>query len=295
MNCPTFCCQCCNLKDKASDNYPHIVYKSPGNATEGERIPLEKIFGFPQEQTEYPIHPQITEDTITQQPAGTGETIDKMTSSHRYSYPLRPRRFDTMVSYYRPEQSVDVSTGDSNSSLLSYTALGTSVEPLVTLPSFPIIEQIETSTNDKNATLQFSVYYDIQSSVLKIHLMRATNLPTMCPSRAKREKQSVFVVMCLYPNKDELFESKPVPSENTCIFDESFRFHKLTVEEACRESIIFRIYRGTKPSRGRFVGSVVMSLGEADLFGVITTMKIDESGGNLPVSVEKGANVSGAI
>ncbi len=128
----------------------------------------------------------------------------------------------------------------------------------------------------EDSTLTFSVYHDIQRSTLQVHLSKASNLPV------QKSGKKVFVVTQLDPNHWEIYESKPVDFVANPQFDEVYEFDNLIY---CRGNVVFQVYEGYKLSKGNFIGSVVLPLGEADLFGAITTMKIDKSGENLPVSV----------
>lgn len=148
---------------------------------------------------------------------------------------------------------------------------------------YPIVEQTEVSPEQANTTptLQFSIYHNVQMATLTINLLKATNLSL---SAVNKEHQRIFLKTNLAVHRLEKHESRLVPKSRNPEFQDEFMFQNVTVERLCRESIIFRIYEGTKSSKGKFIGAVVLPLNEADLFGVVTTMKIDESGGNLPVS-----------
>ncbi len=130
--------------------------------------------------------------------------------------------------------------------------------------------------------LQFSVYYDIQRAGLRIHLLRAAKIVPL--SSRPHKENNLYVLVYLYPNKEEIHESRPVPSSTNPWFNQVFEISGLTVEESHRQTLVFRIYEGSKCSKRNFSGSVVLPLGEADLFGMITTMKVDKTGENLPVS-----------
>ncbi len=144
------------------------------------------------------------------------------------------------------------------------------------LSPIPVIMQTEVGCEqlDSSAILQFSIYYDVQRSVLNIHLLKATRLPF---SSSSRKERGAFVRMCLASNKKQVFESSLVAKSYQVEFDESFDFHGVMNGRLHTETLIFQIYEGTTTSVVKSVGSVVLPLGEADLFGVITTMKIDET------------------
>ncbi len=144
-------------------------------------------------------------------------------------------------------------------------------------------DQILPNQADTSPTLQFSIYHDIQRSVLTICLLGAHLLDA---SEGDTKNQCVFVCMNLELNREEkpIFESKLVPKSQNVIFREAFEFHGVSLQSVRRNKIIMRIYEGIKSSNGNFIGSVVLPLGEADLYGN-TTMRIDVTGRNLPVSM----------
>ncbi len=280
-------------EERASDKYPHIVYKSTEGANKEPNfytVPLEKIF-----DTEHTLLRQgSSEHTVLRQ----GSSAYSIHSQSKGSRPPITRQ-PAISSHAELQGSCDSSQSggwwhrsvtlqkmpsDPSSKTDSFSAHSEDDQVDTSLLSFPVLEQSEVSPEDTCPTLQFSVFYDIQYSTLQIHLRRATNLSLVTYDRkekAKNEKSKVFVIMYLYPHKGEIFESKPVQELRDPVFNEFFEFH---VEGNISPNIlVFRMYEGMKVSKGNFIGSVVLPLGEADLFGVITTMKIDKSGENLPV------------
>ncbi len=222
-------------------------------------VPLERIFGSPQGQIKFAEHRQISQEETDQDYA--------YCTSGEFSPQAKVFR-STSVSYYQVCIPNDINATCPTESYLT----------------FPIIEQSEIlpEQTDTSPTLQFSIYHDIQRSVLNICLLGALLLPA---SEDDTKNQSVFVCMNLELNREEIFESKLMPKSQNVIFKEAFDFHGVSLKDVCRNRIIIRIYEGIKSSKGNFIGSVVLPLGEADLYGVNTTMRIDVTGRNLPVSM----------
>lgn len=220
-------------------------------------------------------------DDVKSTPESSQQTPDE----RMYMIPLQEIfGGQTQFAAHRLPVSSSASTSTGGYSPLSPKSFSTTYYTRSTedeLGLIPIVEQTELACKqlESPATLQFSIYLDIQRSVLNIHLLNATNLP---PSLNKTY-QGVFVSMYLASSKETVFESKLVTKACKVVFNEDFDFPNVTSERSSKDTLIFQIYEGTMISVGKFVGSVVLPLGEVDLFGVITTMKIDETGANLPV------------
>lgn len=88
----------------------------------------------------------------------------------------------------------------------------------------------------------------------------------------------MLVVMHLDPLKEKLHQSILVLNSPTPHSNQIFRVKGLKVAEVRRQSLVFQVYRDTKVSERSFIGSAALPLGEADLFGVITTVRIDKTG-----------------
>lgn len=125
---------------------------------------------------------------------------------------------------------------------------------------------------EEEPVLQFSVYYDIQRCTLSVHLQQASNLPAM----DKRGTSDPFVTLHLDPNKVEIFDSKVVSHTLNPVFDQIFEFRNLQANEVHKQSLVLLIYDHDRFSKNDFIGAVVLSLREADLFGATVRMAIDE-------------------
>lgn len=141
------------------------------------------------------------------------------------------------------------------------------------IPGLPVLEEESLTMDESRPLLQFSLQYDILRSSLTVHLHHACNLP----AKDKRGTSDPFVVMYMMPNKEELFESKVVLQSLNPVFDESFEFQKLTSEDIRRQSLTLRIYDHDKFSKNDTIGGIVLPLENADLFGVVMRMEIDEN------------------
>ena len=215
-------------------------------------IPLEKIFGTPEKQNRYTEHRLSTTDTASLDGVSAGV-----------------RRASVFSINYR--ESPGFSARDF---------------------TFPIVVQTEIrpECEETAPTLQFSIIHDVSHSVLHVFLLEATNLPESSVGESHtskaRKHEGIFVTMYLHPSREEILQSKVVSMSQNPKFEEGFEFSTtVTAKNLHKQSVVFLIYRGTKASKGAFCGSVVLPLGEADLYGVKTIMNVDETGGNLPVSI----------
>ena len=134
------------------------------------------------------------------------------------------------------------------------------------------MEENDITGQDDKPTLQFSLYYDIQLSMLTVHLHRASNLP----AKDRQGTSDPFVVVYLTPNKEESFQSKVIYRTLNPVFDQSFQFQQLTPEEIHRQTLMFRIYDHDKFTHNDTIGMVALPLENADLYGVVMRMMIQD-------------------
>ena len=143
------------------------------------------------------------------------------------------------------------------------------------IPNLPVLEETsiaESSSEPHPPILQFSLHYDVQRFTLTVHLHHGSNLP----AKDRRGTSDPFVVLYMIPNKEEIFESKVIYQTLNPIFDQSFEFKKLTTDDIRRQTLVLRVYDHDKFSRNDTIGAVLLPLEEADLFGVVMRMKIDD-------------------
>ena len=155
--------------------------KSKESATETAssrmyQVPLEEIFGSPEEQTMFREHRRITQDA-EDEPGYTTEMCRQ---------PARLFR-GTSASYC--EVPID------------------DLSPTESSVTVPIIEQTQILPEraEVSPTLQFSIFHDIQRSTLTIYLLGAHLLAT---SPKDSRDQCVFVCLYLHWNRENIFESR---------------------------------------------------------------------------------------
>lgn len=211
-----------------------------------QEVPLEEIFGIPEERTSFVQH--------------------RLILAELYWSPKRNVLCHSSTPYSPAVTSASPSPMDERSL------------------SLPIVEQtsILPEQAEMSPSLQFSIYHDIQRSTLTIYILEAC-FPAM--TLKEKRSQGVFVSMCLERNREECFESKLVPKSHDLEFREAFDFCGVSADEVHGQRVIIRVCEAIKRSKETFLGSLVVPLDKTDLFGEITTMTIDETGGNLPVSL----------
>ena len=114
--------------------------------------------------------------------------------------------------------------------------------------------------------LRCSISYDIQRRALVIYLGQLMKL---------KEKCNAVVAVLLHPSKEEIIETKVVYNSQNPVFDETVEFSGLQVNEARRQTLLFRIYIYENGSRGPLIGTASLPLEEADLQGLETQLRID--------------------
>ena len=129
--------------------------------------------------------------------------------------------------------------------------------------------------------LTFSLYYDLQRRTLTVHLILANNLP----AKDRRGTSDPFVILFLLPNKEEIFESKVHKRTLNPVFDQVFEFSGLLPNEIRRQSLVFRVLDKDTIGSSDYIGSVVLPLEEADLYGVKVSVRIDEDPSAVQVCV----------
>ena len=78
----------------------------------------------------------------------------------------------------------------------------------------------------------------------------------------------------LHPNKEVIFESKIVYKTLNPVFEQSFEFHNLQLDDDIhRQSLVFRIYDHDKFFKNK---GIVLPLRDADVYGVVYKMRVDE-------------------
>ena len=138
------------------------------------------------------------------------------------------------------------------------------------VPQLPVL--VEEGDDQSYPSLQFSLHYDIQRRTMTIHLQEASNLP----AKDRSGTSDPFVVMHLHPNKEEIFESKIVYKTLNPVFDQSFEFHNLQLDDVHRQSLVFRIYDHDRFSKNDMIGGIVLPLKDVDVYGVVYRMRVDE-------------------
>lgn len=256
----------------------------------------DKVFSFPQQKCELPLHPKMfMELPVTQQP--TTEYVRRFsspssTSSTGAEYDLcvagltglheQLRRHSAIVtgSQMKKKSATLSRLISAQSKPLSATkktitrraSMPTIESEATWVPGLPIVEENILAGRTNMPTLQFSLHYDVQQSTLMVHLHHASNLP----AKDRQGTSDPFVVLHLVPNKEEIFQSSVVCKTLNPIFDQSFQFQGLTPDDIRRQTLIFRIYDHDRFSRNDSIGMIALPLESADLYGVVMRMMVQD-------------------
>ena len=93
----------------------------------------------------------------------------------------------------------------------------------------------------KDGIVQFSVYYDVAQSRLKVHLQHASNLP-MVFSKGNPVHCDLIVMLHLDPDRETSLQSQIIESTNNPIFNETFQFGKMSLKYVRLQTLVLRFY-----------------------------------------------------
>ena len=134
-----------------------------------------------------------------------------------------------------------------------------------------------TAPNDVNEpSLRFSLYYDFQRRALSVHLQSAALLSAkqQADVHAKPHDADSFVMLFLVPHKEQIFYSSVVKKSNNPSFNMMFEFTGLLANEIRRQVLIFKVFDKSKSTSQKQLGTVIIPLENADLYGVNTIKAI---------------------
>ena len=309
MNCGGFrCCfSClkCFKRANKKENYAHIEYSNFGEPDLSSNIrtshvPVKTIFKMPQYGKRFiiPPHPietptslqevhllSASEDSVVkEQPQAVtygstkGDPVAQRKMTIDYTGVLsQPIIFTESDNKGKKHQLLRLKSEELSSQTevpqLSVRSRSLDTEMLrsqfAQVPQLPMLVE---EGDEESPSLQFSLHYDIQRRTMTVHLKEASNLP----AKDRSGTSDPFVVMHLHPNKEVIFESKIVYKTLNPIFNQSFEFHNLQLDDVHRQSLVFRIYDHDKFSKNDMIGGIVLPLKDVDVYGAVYKMRVDE-------------------
>lgn len=303
--CLAYLC-CCEEEKLKGPKHADVRYSTIEQDESDESQPpysllgsMEKLFSFPQQRSSITLHPEMfveeIHDPVTQQPTteygqqfcSRSESVtgadyatqcvagvsSEQTIAATDSQPRRRSRplFRSFSVGSKSTTSVrsDMPLQRRTSRQMS---LPTSTESESWIIGLPIIEENNPTGQSDKPMLQFSLHYDIQQSTLMVHLHHASNLP----AKDRQGTSDPFVVLHLTPNKEETYQSAVIYKTLNPVFDQSFQFHGLTPDDIRRQTLILRIYDHDRFTRNDSIGMVALPLQNADLYGVVMRMIVQD-------------------
>ncbi len=281
--CLQACSSCC-VSRKTKKRYPYVQYDRLQQASAGptsitpedmvvHEIPLEKIFTFPQDQQDYPLHPQIAHEAvvaITHQPTATLPQapvgLPQFPSETRFLFP-NPALLG--IPEEPLEGSSDVLTAKEKRRTFgrhSRRRKRSREEDqlyVVKCSSDSIPPVGEELLQEGDPLLEFSLYFDVHCRVLTVHLHKAHNLPI----EDKNSKLVSSVGVSLLPDWEDAFETKIATNTLNPVYDETFTFQGILPEEVQGKTVVFRVYHHITRESDQMVGMVYLPLNLVDLFG----------------------------
>ncbi len=289
--CWLVCCGCCKwlVSKKEKERYPHVHYDQLPQADMGaapvlsedlavHEIPLEKIFSFPQGQREYRIHPQISRmpQTIAGPPTIDDGSIEESSAQGVFRFPKAPR---APLHRIEEEQSEESSLTSSKKVMLKHLGKKFPLrkrsreEDRFYTMSTESVPQAEESLEEGDPSLEFSLYFDVHRRILSVYLQRGHNLPFEAQSSTLMSS----VVISLLPEWEEAFETEMARNTLDPVYDETFDFPGIAIEEIQAKVLVFRVYHHISSVSDQMIGMVHFPLRLADLFcNTTVTRKISK-------------------
>ena len=122
-------------------------------------------------------------------------------------------------------------------------------------------------------TLQFSLYYDIQRRTLTVHLQKAYNLPV---KGVDMRACNSFVVLFLLPSREEILQTPVVEKDLNPVFDQVFEFRGILSQELYQQVLVLQVFDHDKFLSDDLIGTVLIPMKEAELYGMTMKRKIGE-------------------
>ena len=229
--------------------------------TSFHNVPLQKIFDFPQpETTGCATYPQVQDSLVVrEQPYGSELYPEPM-------YVTKKGRSHTPSQL--PEDHGATEYTDSRS---EYDTPEPPFTPPDEVPSHGAIATTpDILLHIDGPSIQFSMYYDIQRRTLSVHLHQAFNLPSI------HGPQDSFVVIFLLPTRDIIHQSVTISNNRDPQYKQIFEFGGILAEEVYQQVLVCQVYYSDKFAHDHLVGSVLVPLKEADLYGIVMTKRIGE-------------------
>jgi synaptotagmin-1 len=126
--------------------------------------------------------------------------------------------------------------------------------------------------------IYFSLYFDIQRRALTVNLIKVENLPPKPPNQGSCDP---FVMMFLLPNKQEVLQSVIKQGTLNPEFQQVFEFGGILANDLKNQVLVFRVFDHDRFSKNDLMGTVIMPLKDADLYGMLMRRPVDQRKGLL--------------
>ena len=243
--------------------------------------PPKMRFALPQagSTSAFSIHPQMgvsipNSKVLTEQPSPSPDYFKQ-----RFDLSTELEESPELADRSRPSSNAS-STGDLPgvvSQRVQYTVPGLPVyrEKVVSPLTASVKSSRKQSDPDyQDAIVQFSLHYDIQQSKLRVYLQYATKLPKAL-YKGSLVQCDPFVMVHLEPDREDTFQSNVIRCTYDPVFNQTFQFGGLSVENVRLQTLVFRFYNHALNNRA--IGKASLQLRDVDLFGVVVQMKLISS------------------
>ena len=223
----------------------------------------------------YSVHPQVgaslplAERVLTEQPSPSPDYFKQ-----RFDLSTEIGDSQQLATSRPPSSSGESDLSISHKPPVQYTVPGLPVyrEKAVSLLTSSSTPAGDSADVNQDPIVQFSLHYDIQQSKLRVNLQYATNLPKAYCKRGSPVQCDTFVMVHLEPDREDTFQSNVVRCTYDPVFNQTFQFRGLSVDNIRLQTLVFRFYNHALNNRA--IGKVALQLRDVELFGVVVQMKI---------------------
>ena len=260
------------VPDVRSNSLSHSRRRDTENQLDGvlstSLYGMTRRYTLPQDSSQHSAHPQIDvtapdgEAVVTEQPSTSKAFLQRFAR-----IPAQQERSSTL----EDGGNAHPSTGDHEVSLPVYR------------------ERVVQSHQGlrRSPMVQFSLYYDLHQSKLRVHLQRVYNLPALHLNTTNTVRCDPMVVVHLEPDRGDTFTSRVMKGTREPEFNQSFHFERQSLEQIKQQTLVFRVFNHAVNDKA--IGKACLSLHNVELFGVIIQMKLNDPK-DMQVNVNKLLN-----
>lgn len=233
------------------------------------KVPLDKIFEFPQDGRDFKTHPQISRRNNNRGPITHQPSLDSALDPMYITSRGRSSTFSQLPEHQEEDEEEDSPSSPEPPPFTPPPQFFTRPKILGEPSTAAIPESVESPENKQE--VKFALYFDVQRRTLIIHLQQAFNLPP----REVHKTAGTYVTLYLLPSREEIHQTTVSAGVNP-VFNQVFEFGGILTDEVRQQVLVMELFYHDKFTRNHAIGTMVMSLKEVDLYGMDITKEIGD-------------------